>query len=397
MLQLKTTPFHSRTSALMQANQWRRWSGYSVASAYEMTHEHEYLAVRNSAVLIDVSALCKYHIRGKDACAYLNRLVTRDVTKCAPDGLLYTPWCDSHGKVIDDGTIAHLGENFYRLTAAESNYRWLQDNVSDFEVTVEDVSDDFGTLALQGPKARDILVESFGESLASLKFYKWAEVHFQGQPLVVSRTGYTGDLGYELWVPRDLASAVWDRLAEIGERYALTPAGIWALDVARIEAGLIMLDVDYTPVTKAVTDAQASSPYELGLDWALNFKKGNFVGRRALLAEKAAGSKYALVGLVIDHVYLEEQYEAMGLPVSYPFLPWREMLPIFSEGNQVGYATCGTWSPTLKKYLALAQVEPDFATPGQILTVDLLVDRYRKSTPATVSPLPFFNPERKKS
>ena len=397
MLQLKTTPFHSRTAQLMQANQWRRWSCYSVASAYEMTHDREYYAIRDACAVIDVSALCKYHIRGLDATAYLNRLVTRDVSKTSLGGLLYTPWCDSQGKVIDDGTIAHLGENFYRLTAAETNYRWLYDNAEGFEVSIEDVSDDYGTLAVQGPKSRDVLAELFGEEFRSLRFYRWMEVQFEGRPLVISRTGYTGDLGYEMWIPRDMAEAVWDAVMRVGKRYAIQAAGIWALDVARIEAGLIMLDVDYTPVTKAVVDAQSSSPYELGLEWALNFKKGNFVGRRALLEEKTRGSKFAFVGLVIDHVHLEQEHEAMGLPVCLPFTPWRSMIPIFAGTQQVGYATCGAWSPLLKRYLCLAQVEPNFAEAGQQLSIDLLVDRYRKSIPATVGQLPFFNPERKKS
>lgn len=394
MLSLKTTPFHARTSALMQGNQWRRWSGYTVASAYELTHDREYLAMRNACALIDVSALCKYHIRGRDARAFLNRLVTRDVTKLAPGQGLYTPWCNSSGKVVDDGTIACLEEGYYRLTAAETNNRWLALNSPGFEVSIEDVSDQLGTLALQGPHSRAVLVELFGEEAGALKFYEWCTASYQGRTVGISRTGYSGDLGYEIWVPAEHALFFWDALVGVGKRYALQPAGIWALDVARIEAGLIMLDVDYTPVTKTVTDAQASSPYELGLGWSVNFKKGPFVGRDALAREKEAGSPYKLVGLEIDHVAYMAAFEELGLPPCMPFQAWRATTPLFDNGGQVGYATCGTWSPTLKKYIALGQVHPSC---GSRVTVDLMVDRYRRSFFASVVGLPFFNPERKRA
>ncbi|MFN8609544.1 MAG: aminomethyltransferase family protein [Vulcanimicrobiota bacterium] len=390
MLRLKTTPFHPRTEALMQANQWRRWGGYSVASAYEMTHDREYLAMRNACALLDVSALYKYQITGPEAHAFLNRLVTRDISQMQPGGMAYTPWCDSRGKVVDDGTICRLDEGTFRLTAADPNYHWLQENAAGFEVEIQDVSDDLGTLALQGPCSREVLVEVFGESIRELPFY--GITHLEND-LQVSRTGYSGDLGYEVWVPRQRALEIWDRIAEVGRRYALQPAGIWALDVARIEAGLIMLDVDYTPANKATTPAQASTPYELGLGWSVHLKKPHFVGKKALAREKAEGSALTLVGLEIDHEKLAEEHEKVGLPVHYPFIPWREIVPIFDESQQVGYATCGSWSPTLKKYLALAQVKPG---SSEHLHVDIMVDRYRKRFDARVKKLPFFNPPRKR-
>jgi len=392
MLKLKTTPFHARTSQLMQANQWRRWGGYSVASAYEMTHDREYLAMRNACALLDVSALYKYEIVGPDAQAFLDRLVTRNLSRLEIGQMAYTPWCDSQGKVVDDGTVAHLDEHRFRLTAADPNYHWLQENRPGFQVEIRDVSEEWGTLALQGPCAREALVEVFGESLRALPFYAITAV----DGIEVSRTGYSGDLGYEIWVPAARALEIWDRVVEVGRRYALQPARIWALDVARIEAGLIMLDVDYTPAPKATTPAQASSPFELGLGWAVHLSKPAFVGKRALQKEKEVGSTYSLVGLEIDHEALALAYENLGLPVQYPHVPWREVIPLFSEQSQVGYATCGTWSPTLKKYLALAQVHPAQAQLDCVLQVDLLVDRYRKTFNATVKKLPFFNPARKR-
>jgi aminomethyltransferase len=397
MLTLKTTPFHARTSALMQGDQWRRWAGHSVASAYELTPDREYLAIRNACVVIDVSPLFKYHVSGPDALAFLDRLVTRDLSKMAVGHMSYTPWCNARGKVVDDGTIARLSDTDFRLTAAESNLRWLLDNAPGLAVKIEEVSERFGALALQGPASRALLESLSGADLSQVKYHRFTHVDLAGRPTMVSRTGYTGDLGYEIWVESERAEAVWDALIEAGRAYALQPSGIWAMDAARIEAGLIMLDVDYTPSPKALTDGQASSPFELGLGWAVSFKKGNFVGRKALLQEKERGSPLTLVGLEIDHVAFERAHERLGLTTPLPFVPWRAITPIFRGAEQVGYATCGTWSPTLKKYIALAQVAPAVAATGSALAIDLLVDRSRLSFQATVVPIPFFNPDRKRA
>lgn len=394
---LKKTPFHSRTAALMQADQWRRWAGYSVASAYEFTHDREYFALRNACVLIDVSPLCKYQITGRDALAFLNRLVTRDVSKIAIGSMLYTPWCDSRGKIIDDGTIAHLGENTYRLTSAEPNLRWLEDNAVGMDVAIEEVTEQIGSLSLQGPRSRELLMTLTDAPLGGLKYYDFVNCKIAGNPVMISRTGYTGDLGFELWVDSTKAEKLWDVLIEAGKAFALQPAGIWALDVARIEAGLIMLDIDYTPANKAMTDGQTSTPLELGLNWAVSWKKGNFVGRKALQTEKQNGSAIVIVGLEIDHKEYERQHHALGLTVPYPFLAWRAVIPLYENGEQVGYATSGVWSPTLKKYIALGHIKPRCAQVGNVVTIDLIVDRYRKPFNATVKNLPFFSPARKKA
>lgn len=394
---LKTTPFHARTSALMQASQWRRWAGYSVASAYEMTTDRETAAIRNSCALIDVSPLYKYHVHGPDALRFLNRLVTRDLSKMELGHMAYTPWCNARGKVIDDGTIAKLSDHSYRLTSAESNWRWLHENSSGYQVALEDVSEALGALSLQGPHARALLESITGAELAGLKYHRYTHVELAGERLLVSRTGYTGDLGYELWIPRDPALKIWDALIEGGRSYALQPAGIWAMDVARIEAGLIMLDVDYTPAPKALAELQTSTPFELGLGWAVHLQKENFIGKRALLEEKQRGPSLVLVGLELDHVAFEREHEALGLTTPLPFIPWRAVTPIFRDREQVGYATCGTWSPVLKKYLALAQISPSVAQPGTELSIDLMVDRKRESFAAVVAALPFFNPERKRA
>lgn len=393
---LKTTPLHSRTSALMQASQWRRWAGYSVASSYEMTHDREYYAIRNACVVLDVSPLCKYSIKGADALKFLNRLVTRDVSKIAVGGMLYTPWCDSRGKIIDDGTIAQLGENYYRLTSAEPNLRWLQDNAIGMEVEIEEVSDQIASMSVQGPRSRELLMSLTAAPLGQMKYYEFVNTKIGGDKVMISRTGYTGDLGFELWVDAASGERVWDAIIEAGKSYALQPAGIWALDVARIEAGLIMLDIDYTPANKAMTDAQTSTPLELGLSWAISWKKGNFVGRKALLAEKQNGSQSNLVGLEIDHKEFERQHHELGLTVPYPFMAWREVIPLYVDGVQIGYATSGVWSPTLKKYIALGHVKPGHTEPGHVVTINLTIDRFRRPFNAKVTKLPFFNPPRKK-
>lgn len=393
---LKTTPLHSRTAALMQANQWRRWAGYTVASAYEMTHDREYFALRNACVLLDVSPLCKYRVTGPDALRFLNRLVTRDVSKIAIGEMLYTPWCDSRGKIIDDGTIAHIGADEYRLTSAEPNVRWLEDNAIGMQVEFHDVGEYIATLSLQGPRSRDLLMNLTDAPLGGLKYYEFLNTKIAGTPVMISRTGYTGDLGFELWVDAGQAEPVWDAIMNAGHAFALQPAGIWALDVSRIEAGLIMLDIDYTPANKAMTDAQASTPLELGLGWAISWKKGNFVGRKALLEEKQRGSVTVLMGLEIDHKEYERQHHELGLTVPYPFIAWRAVIPLYAGGNQVGYATSGVWSPTLKKYIAFGHIQPEFAEPGSTVTIDLTVDRFRRPFNAKVTKLPFFNPSRKK-
>jgi aminomethyltransferase len=266
------------------------------------------------------------------------------------------------------------------------------------DVRIEDVSERIASLALQGPRSRELLMTLTDAPLAGLKYYGFVDATIAGTPVMISRTGYTGDLGYELWLDADRAVAerVWDALIAAGRSFALQPAGIWALDVARIEAGLIMLDVDYTPANKAMTDAQASTPLELGLQWAVSWSKGSFVGRKALLEERERGSITLLAGLEIDHAEFERQHHALGLPAPYPFLAWRAVIPLYADGAQVGYATSGVWSPTLKKYIALGHVQPRYATPGSVVTIDLDVDRYRRPFEARVSKLPFFSPARKK-
>jgi aminomethyltransferase len=394
---LKGTPFHPRTSALNETYAWRRWSGFLAAGSYELTHEREYWAVRNSAALFDVSPLYKYHLSGPDAATLLNRVVTRDIGKLAIGQVFYTPWCDEHGKVIDDGTVARLDAQRFRLTSAEPSYRWLKMNAVGLAVQIDDVSDHIGALALQGPKSRLILDTITNPPITNLRYFRLAHAQVAGLPVTVSRTGYTGDLGYELWCEAKDAVALWDVLMQAGHDYALTPAGILALDIVRVEAGLLLLDVDYTSAHKAAIEAQKSSPFELNLGWAVSLDKPNFVGKKALRAEKARGPAWQFVGLEIEWPSLERLFLDEGLPPQLPNVTVRASVPVSSMGRQVGYASSSTWSPLLKKYLALAHVEAAHAKPGNILMYEMMVQHKHRYTPARVVALPFFDPERKRA
>ena len=295
---LRYTPFHARTGPLLQGQAWRRWAGYLVASSYELSHEREYHAIRSSAALFDVSPLYKYLVRGCDAARLLDRVVTRDVSKARPCQVLYTPWCDSGGKVIDDGTISRLDEQTFRMTSAEPNLRWLRMNAVGMDVFVDDVSDLTAALSVQGPLSRRVLECATGSDLSHLKYFRLTFAHVRGTPVQISRTGYTGDLGYEVWLDARDALPVWDALLEEGTPYGITPAGILALDVARVEAGLLLLDVDYISAHKALIEAQKSSPFELNLGWAVSAEKpAYFVGNAALMAERARGPGWQFVGL----------------------------------------------------------------------------------------------------
>lgn len=394
---LKTTPFHSRTAPLVQGQAWRRWAGYSVASAYELVHDREYAAVRNAAALFDVSPLHKYLIGGPDAERVLDRMVTRNLTKCRVGQVMYTPWCDSAGKVIDDGTISRLSPNLYRLTSAEPNLRWLSMNAAGMNVSIEEVSERLGALALQGPLSRTILEQVSPADLRGLKYFRLTETTIRGIPVTISRTGYTGDLGYEIWVPSEQAPGLWDALIDAGTAYGITPAGIWALDMARIEAGLVMLDVDYHSAHHALIEAQKSSPLELGLDWTVSWEKGPYNGRQALRAERARQPEWRFVGLSIDWVSLESLYAEVGLPPQIPSVAWRVSTPVYRDGKQIGYASSGSWSPLLKQYLALAHLRAPYFAPGTEVRLEVTVEHQRRHARATVTALPFFDPERKKA
>ena len=394
---LKTSPFHARTAPLVRAQTWRRWAGYQMASAYEPHPDREYAAVRNAAALFDVSPLHKYMITGRDAARLLDRMVTRDVMKCAVGQVLYTPWCDAQGKVVDDGTVSRLDEGRFRLTSAEPNERWLHMNAVGLDVHIEDVSERTAALALQGPLSRTILQQLVPADLAKLKYFRLVQTTLRDVPVAISRTGYTGDLGYEIWVDAERALPVWDALIEAGAGYGITPAGVWALDLARIEAGLIMLDVDYFSSHRALIEDQKSSPYEINLGWTVSDAKGPYNGRRALRAEKQRGAAWGFVGLEVRWESLERLFAERTLAPQLPTIAWRTSAPVYRDGKQVGYATSGCWSPLLKRDLALAHLQAPHFAPGTAVQLEVTVEHRRQRADAVVRKLPFFDPERKRA
>ena len=394
---LKISPFFDRTSKLNESQEWRRWSGYLSATNYELTHDNEYFAIRTKSALLDISPLKKYLIEGKDALALLDRLVTRNIKICKIGQVMYTPWCDENGKVIDDGTIQRLSENKFRITSAEPNLDWILHIASGLNVKIKDDSETTAALALQGPNSREILNSISEVSLDGLKFFWMIDTNFNGIPVSISRTGYTGDLGYEIWMDSENALLIWDLLLKKGFSYGITPAGLHALDIARIEAGLILLDVDYISSRHAIIEPRKSSPFELGLGWAVKMKKNDFIGKIALEKELDRGPEWEFVGIEIEWSELESHYRNAGLAPGLPSTAWRTSTPLYYNRNQVGYATSGTWSPILKRYIALAHLKSDYSQNGTELEFEIKVEHFKKTTKAIVVNTPFFNPERKRS
>ncbi len=390
------TAFHERTLPLCDSLNYREWSGYYTVSVYEMHHEHEYNAIRNAAALIDVSPLFKYLIAGKDATKFVNRVIARDINKVKVGQVIYCCWCDEQGKVIDDGTITRLAENKYRWTAADPNLRWFRQNALGMNVSIEDISEQTAALALQGPTSGRLLKEVTDANITNLKYFRMTHGKIAGVEVDISRTGYTGDLGYEIWMPWNEATKIWDALVTAGRQYDIHAAGMLALDVARIEAGLLLIEVDYTSSKKALIESQKYSPYELNFSRLVHLDKENFIGRAALIEEqKRGGPARQLVGLEIDWPEVEKLYEAQGLAPTAPSTASRAHVPLYRGGVQIGRATSTTWSPLLKKMIALASVPRQHGKEGSKLHMEYTIEAVRHRVGVTAVPMPFFNPPRK--
>ena len=389
------TAVHARTFALAETLNFREWSGYYAVSAYETHHEHEYNAIRNAAALIDVSPLFKYIVKGRDAAKLVDRVITRDVTKLAVGQVYYTPWCDERGKVIDDGTVTRLSENTFRWTAADPSLRWFTQNAIGLDVALEDVSEHVAALALQGPTSARLLDAIADADIRNLKYFRMTHGSIGSVPVDISRTGYTGDLGYEIWMPWDRAVEVWDALMRGGRPFDIRPAGMLALDVARVEAGLLLIDVDFNGSKKALIEEQTYTPFEMGLGRLVQLDKAPFVGRGPLVAEHRRGHKQQIVGLEIDWAAVEAMYEARGMPPQISSSASRVAVPVYKGGNQVGRATTTTWSPVLKKLIALATISAPYFVDGTPLEFEVTVEAVRHRVPAKVVNTPFFNPRRK--
>jgi aminomethyltransferase len=389
------TPFHERTSALCHSHDWRQWSGYLSVSSYDDYVQPEYAAIRNSAALIDISPLYKYRVAGAEAEALVNHVVTQDMTRLAVGQVSYTPWCDPDGAVRQEGTVFRTAEDEFVVCAAEPALDWFRRAGTGFAATVADRSTAVAALSLQGPHSRAILDDVSGNAVADLGFFRHRAATVAGVDVNISRTGYTGDLGYEIWLPQERALHVWDALMEAGRPWQITPCGLVAMDIARVEAGFILIGVDYVSSEGAHVDDERSDPYELGLDWTVKLDKGNFVGRRALRAARERGPSRRVVTLEIDWQPLEELYLAADLMPCLPMTVCRESVPMYSaEGQQIGRATSRVWSKLLKKYLVIATIDAAHADVGARVEMEVTVHHSRRRAPATVVKAPFFRPQR---
>jgi aminomethyltransferase len=392
------TPFHPRTAELNQARRWRKWSGFFIADSYFPAHDLEYHAIRFSAALFDITPMCKYRVAGPDAAKLVNRVITRRVDRIKPMRAIYTPWCDQDGRVLDDGTVALLADGSYFWTAAEPQHGWLEAAGEGLNVTIEDLTERICALSLQGPCSRDVLSSAVGRDMSDLPFFGRADVTIGGVAVGVSRTGYSGDLGFELFMPFESALPVWDALIKAGESYTLRVAGMEALDVARLEAGLIMAGVDYHSGRTARHPSLAISPYEIGMDRLVDLDKPSFIGKRALMDEVAAGGPAnRLVGLELDLNVFEDAYLDLGYPIEHPLRAWRKVIPLTRKGETIGRATSGTFSPLLKRSIALGFLPAKHAEVGSTVSIEWQIEETRQQIPATVVPLPFLDLPRKRS
>ena len=389
------TAVHERTFPLCESLNFREWSGYYAVGAFEAHHEHEYNAIRQACALIDISPLYKYVVSGKDATRLVDRVITRDTRKVSVGSVVYTPWCDENGKTIDDGTVSRLGENLYRWTAADPSLRWFRQNAAGLDVEIEDVSEQVAALALQGPTSGRLLLAVAEADVENLKYFKVTSGKIAGVQVDISRTGYTGDLGYEIWIPWNDAVRVWDALMEKGKAFDIHAAGMLALDVSRIEAGLLLIDVDFHGSKKALIGQQKYSPLEMGLSRLVSLDKGRYVGQDALREEARRGPAREIVGLELDWDSIESIYEKLSLAPQIPAAASRVHVPVYAGGAWVGKATSTTWSPTLKKMIALATIEAGHNSVGTRLEMEYTVEAVRHRVPATVVKTPFFNPPRK--
>jgi aminomethyltransferase len=389
------TAVHARTAALCESLNFREWSGFYAVSAYETHHEHEYNAIRNAAALIDVSPLFKYLISGPDAVKLVDRVITRDACALAVGQVYYTPWCDELGKVVDDGTVTRVSEHTFRWTAADPSLRWFSQNAVGLTVAIDDISEQVAALALQGPTSAGVLEAAADADIRSLRYFRMTHGSIAGVPVDISRTGYTGDLGYEIWIPWDRAIEVWDALMIAGRPFDIRPAGMLALDVARVEAGLLLIDVDFNSSKKALIESQKYSPFEMGLDRLVQLDKRPFVGRQALAHEERRGPARRIVGLEIGWPAVEKLYEELGMPPQLTAAASRAAVPIYRQDRQVGRATTTTWSPVLKKLVALATIDAPHHAEGTPVEFEITVEAVRHRVPATVVKTPFFNPKRK--
>jgi aminomethyltransferase len=396
---IRTSPFHERTSAANETGLWAHWSGYLSAAKYQISEKFEYFAIRNSAGLFDSSPLFKYRIHGPDAERFLAGVLARDIRACPVGHGQYTIWCDDRGYVVEDGVVFRNATDDYLLTAAEPNFAYFAALAGGHEIEIEDVSEQFGVLAVQGPSSRAVLA-GLDPAVEKLGYFGLTEAKIGRVPVTVSRTGYTGDLGYEIWMAAEDAVAVWDAVVEASQGRGVVPFGLTALSMARIEAGLLLLDVDFQSSRFAWTDAHRSTPIELGLGWMFRDLATNdraFLGREAIAREIAdRTSRWKLTGLVLDWREYDRHFDAAGLIPPKDHTPIEEEYYIYDDDlKQLGYATSLMYSPMLQRHIALARVPLALTAPGSRVKLELAVSHRYEYFDAHVTRLPLYNPDRR--
>ncbi|MCP4870910.1 MAG: aminomethyl transferase family protein [Proteobacteria bacterium] len=393
----RQSPFHPRTAALCSSYAWKEWAGYAAICNYDAHSEREYFAFRHTAGMIDVSPLYKYDVRGKDAAAFLAHVWTRDITRLPPGRVVYGTMCNEDGYALDDGTVANLGDGRFRVSSSEPWLGWYGRHARGFDVTIEDETDKIAALSVQGPRAREILQPMVEADLDAVRFFGVRTAALAGKPGWISRTGYTGDLGYELWMDPEDALHVWDSVIAAGTDYGLQPAGLDAMDVTRIEAGFVLQGIDYVSAKNCITESLKSTPEDAGLGWTVKLDREGWIGRDALLRERdRGGSTWQLVGLELSWPELEALYDKYKLPPHLAPAACRLAVPVYDAGGkQVGQATSSTWSPVQKRYLALAQLHRPFGEIGTELQIEHTPEFERCRITATVVEKPFYNPPAK--
>ncbi len=395
----RPSPLHPRTSALCSSYLWKDWSGCAAVRSFDAHSEREYYAVRFAAGMIDVSPLYKYEVHGPDGGRLLARVFSRDVSGLSIGRVSYGCVLDPSGHVLDDGTIARLGPQHWRLTSSERWLSLLERHGRRLDAKVEDSTRTLAAIAVQGPASRKVCQQVVDLDLDRMRFFRVRAGELAGGPGWVSRTGYTGDLGYELWVPAERAVGLWDALVDAGAPHGLEPFGLDALDVLRIEAGFVLQGVDYTSSRAATIAARRSTPVEIGLGWTVDQERTvPSVAQAALAGAARASRDWGLVGVEIDVPSMEALYEGFGLPPHLAPCASRDAVPLYdARGRQVGYVTSHTWSPVLKKFIGLATLRDAFTAPGTALEVEHTVEYERRRLPCQVVAKPFFDPPRKRS
>lgn len=398
---MRTTPFYPRLRDLNHSHLWGNWAGYLSAVKYDLSSKHEYFGVRNAAGFFDTSPLNKYWIRGRDAERLCSYVFARDVRTVRPGRAQYTLWCDDGGYVLEDGVLFRTASDEFLLTAAEPNLGYLRRLARPFDAEIVEATEDFASLAVQGPRSREILARLTPDVL-DLPYFGFTETKVAQTQVLCSRTGFSGDLGFELFIPAGDALGVLDAVIETGTPSGLRPYGEEALNMTRIEAGLPLFGYEFTSSRYAFTQEERFTPDELGLGWTLRGLEDPtrpFIGREAILAERARSQhRWRTVGITLqwrDYYRLHEENGLLAVPDEVP-VPW-EVMVYDGSGSRIGYATSFMYSPVLQRHIGIARVRPEHAEAGTEVFVEQTVNHEYVNVRSLVTTLPFYNPPRKVS